>query len=389
MKGVNLYYNSTNIFTGGRNGGFITLTEDTPIAGIRVVSGDVGTSYNETWYPIIAKSGVEVPWEPYVGGIPSPNPDYPQEIKIVANPVVTLSDGENSQTATLPFTLNAIPVSEGGNVTIDGQQYIADYVDVERGKLVRRVGEQIYNGTEPWILMKTNKDIYLFKTDIITGVPNYSSSYLNNMSIANSTNSRANTLGSYFFEKKFRLAVPVNVASTVDEFKTWLSVNNSIVLYPLTTPTETDLTDEQINALKALSSYYPTTNVAVTSEQLDGYTTFNYPLDFDSAAEYASGSLQFAFESGLPKSTFRIYGSDSKESMYDIRIAVFDANGEPKQLTQFSLYAYGGKSVGNGTVNTSYGTIRQSGSGYIQLETKEDYNWKVWISGKGWRVEKV
>lgn len=108
VKGVNLYYNSTNIFTGGRNGGFITLTEDTPIGGIRVVSGEVGTSYNETWYPIIAKSDVEVPWEPYVGGIPSPNPDYPQEIKSVVNPVITLSDGENSQTVTLPCTLRGI-----------------------------------------------------------------------------------------------------------------------------------------------------------------------------------------------------------------------------------------------------------------------------------------
>ena len=27
-------------------------------------------------------------YEPYVGGIPSPNPDYPQEIKSVVNPVV-------------------------------------------------------------------------------------------------------------------------------------------------------------------------------------------------------------------------------------------------------------------------------------------------------------
>lgn len=435
VKGVNLYYNSTSIFTGGRNGGFITLTEDTPIAGIRVVSGDVGTSYNETWYPIIAKSDVEVPWEPYVGGIPSPNPEYPQEIKSVVNPTVkvcgknllnctlatttlngvtltnngdgtytlngtasgdatfilgristdsspvklvgcptnggyntyrlnlsgygsdigsgdtfvlpinttdmllqvisgtvcnnlvfkpmittdltaTYNDYEpyTEQTVTLPYTLNAIPVSEGGNVTIDGQKYIADYVDVENKKLHRLID---------------------------------SSKLDNSVSI----------------------------------------IDNTALL--LESETAIDLTDEQVNALKALSTYYPTTNVAVTSDELGGYVTFDYPLCFESAAEYAVGSLQFAFESGLPKSTFRIYGSDSKESMYDIRIVVFDSNGVAKQLTQFSLYAYGGKSVGNGTVNTSYGVIRQNGSGYVQLETKADYNWKVWISGKGWRVEKV
>ena len=38
----------------------------------------------------------------------------------------------HEQTIQLPYTLNAIPVESGGNVTIDGQQYIADYVDVER-----------------------------------------------------------------------------------------------------------------------------------------------------------------------------------------------------------------------------------------------------------------
>lgn len=64
----------------------------------------------------------------------------------------------HEQTVTLPYTLNAIPVESGGNVTIDGQQYIADYVDVERGKVVRIVDsskldntQSIINKTE-WLL---------------------------------------------------------------------------------------------------------------------------------------------------------------------------------------------------------------------------------------------
>lgn len=42
------------------------------------------------------------------------------------------------RSVTLPYTLYAIPVSTGGNVTIGNQQYVADYVDVERGKIVRK-----------------------------------------------------------------------------------------------------------------------------------------------------------------------------------------------------------------------------------------------------------
>lgn len=82
----------------------------------------------------------------------TPSPENPVEIKSVVNPTVKVSneDGTKSQTVTLPYTLNAIPVSSDGNVTINGQQYVADYVDVERGKLTRMCKEKVFDGTEKW-----------------------------------------------------------------------------------------------------------------------------------------------------------------------------------------------------------------------------------------------
>lgn len=44
---------------------------------------------------------------------------------------------------------------------------------------------------------------------------------------------------------------------------------------------EIDLTTKEIAAFKALATYYPTTNISVNSEQLDGYTVFNYPIPFE------------------------------------------------------------------------------------------------------------
>lgn len=93
----------------------------------------------------------------------------------------------HEQTVTLPYTLNAIPVSSGGNVTIDGQQYIADYVDVERGKLVRMVGECIisdmnqitrittntffvYGIDNPFVINDGNDDIARLQTNKYQGV---------------------------------------------------------------------------------------------------------------------------------------------------------------------------------------------------------------------------
>lgn len=122
----------------------------------------------------------------------------------------------HEQTVTLPYTLNAIPVSSGGNVTIDGQQYIADYVDVERGKLVRMVDSSKLDNTQ---------------------------------SIVNKTE--------------------------------WLLAESQ----------EIDLTTEEITAFKALTTYYPTTNISVNSEQLDGYTAFNYPISMANGWNYVKKQL--------------------------------------------------------------------------------------------------
>lgn len=120
------------------------------------------------------------------------------------------------QTVTLPYTLNAIPVESGGNVTIDGQQYIADYVDVERGKLIRMVDSSKLDNTQ---------------------------------SIVNKTE--------------------------------WLLAESQ----------EIDLTTEEITAFKELATYYPTTHISVTSEQLDGYTVFNYPISMANGWNYVKKQL--------------------------------------------------------------------------------------------------
>lgn len=56
-------------------------------------------------------------------------------------------------------------------------------------------------------------------------------------------------------------------------------------------PQETDLTAEEIAAFKALTTYYPTTNISVNSEQLDGYTVFNYPISMANGWNYVKKQL--------------------------------------------------------------------------------------------------
>lgn len=58
-----------------------------------------GTSYNETFkLQLVAGSTADYNFEPYVGGVPAPNPDYPQAVQTVTGEnILTISDGTNTQ----------------------------------------------------------------------------------------------------------------------------------------------------------------------------------------------------------------------------------------------------------------------------------------------------
>lgn len=201
------------------------------------------------------------------------------------------------QSIALPITLNAIPVSSGGNVTINGQQYIADYVDVERGKLVKRVSKKTLNGTESYDHPKNWHDnafvINNFLDDGILiesyrDIPNIISDKLVKTSASAIANSGTIGIGSAFKGAYICLGDGYN---TIEKIKEYFSSNNTEVYYVLNTPTETDLTTEQTQALKELATYYPVTNISVNSEQLDGYTVFNYPISMQNGWNYVKQQL--------------------------------------------------------------------------------------------------
>lgn len=167
------------------------------------------------------------------------------------------------QTATLPYILNAIPVSSGGNVTIDGQQYIADYVDVERGKVVRNIENVIFNGAENenWILWNNEEDkrwSFMFLNAVKT-FRNESSSKCNRFEFnedesVDRTFWLCNPDGNPSLQIKNRI-----IGKDITAFKSWLSNNPINVIYPLRIPIEEELTTEQAQAFKELVTYYPIT----------------------------------------------------------------------------------------------------------------------------------
>lgn len=273
---------TNNIYIGLANASGIGTKDIETFTNVLNKNIGITTSENETYLvlntdgtaDVMLELGTEASsYEPYTGGQPSPSPDYPQEIKSVVNPTVKVSneDGTESQTVTIPYTLNALPVSAGGNVTIDGQQYIADYVDVERGKLIRNIDSVIFNGAEneSWMLWNREDDtrwsfMYLFGVKAFSLAFYY---YARSNAFTHDSNEKT--------DNRFWLCNPSNnpsiqiryrtVGKDVSAFKTWLSKNPVVLQYALATPTETDLTPEEIQVFKALATYYPVTNISVNS----------------------------------------------------------------------------------------------------------------------------
>ena len=220
----------------------------------------------------------------------TPTPENPVEIKSVVNPTVKVSneDGTKSQTVTLPYTLNAIPVSSGGNVTIDGQQYIADYVDVERGKLVKRVYEYVFSGEERWLVATDGAQYMAWRGSDNPGIIDSANDKkcLCSCLIANimsETRKGENYISTQSFDDTYRVWVSANVATS--------KLTGEKVFLALIVPEEMSLTQEEIRAFKELAAYYPVTNVNVGSEQLNGYTVFNYPVSIKNGWNYVKQQL--------------------------------------------------------------------------------------------------
>lgn len=168
-------------------------------------------------------------------------------IQIEKGSEATSYEPYTDQSVQLPYTLNAIPVTSVGNVTIDGQQYVADYVNVECGKLVKMVDSSKLDNTQ---------------------------------SIVNKTE--------------------------------WL----------LAEPQEIDLTQEEVQTLKALATYYPTTNISVNSEQLEGYTVFNYPISMKNGWDYVKQQL-----------------GDTRDYIYDVDKKAQDIDTQAAEAYVNSEYA--------------------------------------------------
>lgn len=219
-----------------------------------------------TFFPMVYQDGNGT-YEPYTGGIPSPNGDYPQEIQTISDFVVEVKNsmGEGATSQTLNITIPeqgfyGIPVSSGGNYTdSSGQQWICDEFDFKNKKFIKRVGRFSFDGAEDeqWVMNATTEDKTRFYIVLVNGETESGSKCLCNRLIYRISGEKGSCFTS---NSRFYIDVEPSI-NNVALLRDYLNTHPLDVIYLLEMPVEYNLTDEQVEQYKKLRSYYGTTYI--------------------------------------------------------------------------------------------------------------------------------
>ena len=222
----------------------------------------------------IEKGSTATSYEPYTGGIPSPNPSYPQEVEVVTGNVeVTISNENNTESKTLPVSLGNIELCKIGDYQ--------DYIYKNNGKWYKHkvINKYICTGEENWTYSsywsKTNTNVFYANVnndinfpdwDSNTSICNYFITYSRNdmYSLDDNGFCFSGTVG--ITGASFTIRINKAIATDLAAFKSWLSTHNIILYYELKTAIEEQITDttliSQLEEISKTLSYQGQTNIA-------------------------------------------------------------------------------------------------------------------------------
>lgn len=203
----------------------------------------------------------------------TPTPDNPVPIVSAGDGgtiAVTLSDG-NGKTQTLilptPTGLPGVPVASGGNYTDqNGQQWICDEVDLERGVKVQRVTTIVFSDQKKFTLETTSTSTkFRFSTAAnglkTTNLTTADSSAFCSALVLGKQASTWTTPNTFTIGADARLYVRFENINSLNELQQYLQRTPMSLTAILATPIETPLSPAEIAAYKALTAYAPDTVV--------------------------------------------------------------------------------------------------------------------------------
>ena len=188
---------------------------------------------------------------------------------VTVRPMVRFVSNENSvyepykepQTLNVPRTLPGIPVTSGGNYTDEnGQQWVCDEIDFERGVYLQRIGALSLTDVDNWTVYTSDYGHYGFMLwHVLPENCSRSVGLCNQFPNVNSKSDNCVWVGVnddslYVVTKEWH-------DKGLDTWKDHLKENPLEIIYIRPTPIETPLTEAELAAYSALHSNYPTTTV--------------------------------------------------------------------------------------------------------------------------------
>lgn len=237
------------------------LTFTNYVMKLQVESGSTATSY-----------------EPYTGGIVSPNPDYPQDIEIVTGEnTITISNEDNTENQTFNIDLGDLELYKIKNL----QDYIYElnnkwFIYNNSGKILLDGINKKFENKHSTITSETKG---FYKALLPNKNETYSSgatdvAYSNYYKLVDGTASNAfnnNDFGMWWQNTGESVYFILDETSLVNA-NNWLKTHNTLVYYILATPVITEITDttliNQLNNLKNAFSYNNQTNISQTNNNL-------------------------------------------------------------------------------------------------------------------------
>ena len=186
---------------------------------------------------------------------------------------------EQTTTLQTPNGLLGLKVDVNGNYTDEnGQQWIADEIDLARGKYVQRIRKIVLDGNidAKHVGQHENGTKYL---GIILQEKDYTLKASNMLCTRYIRAEWTNKNGYVYSTKKDTVIITDNRFTDSETTKKIIGEEKPVIIYPLLTPIETDLPPETIAAFKRLRTNYPNT---IISNNADAGMELTYTVDTQS-----------------------------------------------------------------------------------------------------------
>lgn len=214
---------------------------------------------------------------------------------------------------------------------------VKDEIDVVSGKLTKRIGKVVLDGSENWFFQgvpSSNPDGYQFRTSKPISNLKETSSQTENHLVCDYF--KSSIWYEYWLKdniitqimnidstNKNKFVIVTNVATTVEEFKNWLSQNNVTVYYVLAEPYEVQLDQTQITLFESIN------NISVSANLEPSYVATTYLTDSTLNGQYVTQSQLKVTEQGIESyvaETENLLQSDIKNTNTNLQNQITDVN---------------------------------------------------------------